>query len=151
MIHKISTIENMGLFKQFNWNNTVKDHSGNVISFKKMNIIYGRNYSGKTTLSRIFRAIEKEQMPKNYEESQFVIDSESELLNLEKAIEKRIPVRVYNRDFIQDNLKFVIDDSQDIESFAILGDSNIRIEEALEANSCSLLRYFPIPSRASFI
>ena len=32
----------------------VRDDGNNVAEFKKINILYGRNYSGKTTLSRIY-------------------------------------------------------------------------------------------------
>ncbi|MEB3733722.1 AAA family ATPase [Halopseudomonas pachastrellae] len=37
----------------------------NIAEFKKINILYGRNYSGKTTLSRIFRALEPVRSPIN--------------------------------------------------------------------------------------
>ena len=48
MIKKIN-INNLGLFKSFNWD-SIRDKGNSVIDLKKENIIYGRNYSGKTTL-----------------------------------------------------------------------------------------------------
>jgi wobble nucleotide-excising tRNase len=54
MIKKID-INKFGLFNAYSWDSAI----GRNISFKRLNIIYGRNYSGKTTLSRIFRCIEK--------------------------------------------------------------------------------------------
>lgn len=59
MIKKIN-IGNLGLYQNFQWDLSVRDTPGNNIKeFKKENIIYGRNYSGKTTLSRIIRSISR--------------------------------------------------------------------------------------------
>lgn len=66
MIKKIKSINNFAVFQDFNWNSSVKNSNGTVIEFAKLNILYGRNYSGKTTLSRIFRAIETKRLPQNY-------------------------------------------------------------------------------------
>ena len=38
------------------------DASRNGLEFKELNIIYVRNYSGKTTLSRIIRAYETHEV-----------------------------------------------------------------------------------------
>ena len=54
MFKKILNINNMGVFNDFDWDNSVRDKGNNIVEFKKVNILYGRNYSGKTTLSRIF-------------------------------------------------------------------------------------------------
>lgn len=51
MIKKFNKINNLAVFNNYNWDSSVPE-------FAKINIIYGRNYSGKTTLSRILRAIE---------------------------------------------------------------------------------------------
>ena len=62
MFTKIKKIDNYAVFNNFDWNATVRDKGNNVAEFKDINIIYGRNYSGKTTLSRIFRSLEKGQL-----------------------------------------------------------------------------------------
>jgi wobble nucleotide-excising tRNase len=49
MIGKILEIKNLGVFKDFKWNRNPK-----LQEFKEKNIIYGSNYSGKPTISRIF-------------------------------------------------------------------------------------------------
>ena len=64
MIKKIN-INNLGLFKSFNWD-SIRDHGNNVVNLKRENIIYGRNYSGKTTLSRIIRALETKEISSKY-------------------------------------------------------------------------------------
>ena len=67
MIRKIKSISNFAVFDNYNWDSTTTNKNGQPLSFEKINIIYGRNYSGKTTLSRIFRALETGQMPENYD------------------------------------------------------------------------------------
>lgn len=62
MINQID-ISNFGSFSDFTWRKSVKDRGNNVQSFKRLNVLYGRNYSGKTTLSRIFRALETKHLP----------------------------------------------------------------------------------------
>ena len=51
MIKRINKIKNFGVFKDFQWDSSTPD-------FNKHNLIYGWNYSGKTTISRIFRCFE---------------------------------------------------------------------------------------------
>ncbi|MFT6213508.1 MAG: wobble nucleotide-excising tRNase, partial [Alphaproteobacteria bacterium] len=58
-VKTIKEIKNFGTYKDFNWNKSqIKELAG-------INIFYGRNYSGKTTLSRIFRAFELGKTPLN--------------------------------------------------------------------------------------
>jgi wobble nucleotide-excising tRNase len=129
MITKITSIENLAVFRQFNWDKSVLDSKGKIEEFKDINILYGRNYAGKTTLSRIFRALENRRLSDKFQNPNFCLtfkDSSqirySELENHDKNI------RVFNEDFIRDNLKFIINPDDHIESFAILGDNNNDIE-----------------------
>ena len=52
-------IKKFGLFKDFRWPN-------DLMEFERVNVIYGRNYSGKTTLSRIFDCIAQGTIHKDY-------------------------------------------------------------------------------------
>lgn len=72
MIEQID-IPNFGSFSGLEWKTAVRDNGNNVLSFQLLNILYGRNYSGKTTLSRIFRALETRKLPPNYIESYFLL------------------------------------------------------------------------------
>ncbi|MDR3114186.1 MAG: AAA family ATPase, partial [Treponema sp.] len=58
MIKKISTINRLAVFDNFKWDKSVLYPNLKPVSFSEINILYGRNYSGKTTLSRILRAFE---------------------------------------------------------------------------------------------
>ena len=128
MIKKIN-IENMGSFKNFKWDSSVRDKGGSIVVLKPVNIFYGRNYSGKTTLSRILRAVETKAVPAKYSDARFSLWlSETEEISQDSLTTYDKSVRVFNRDFVKDNLSFVYDDDGDIEPFAIMGQENAQIE-----------------------
>ena len=67
MIKKIKYIKNIAVFNDFDWDSEVVDGDANALEFKRTNIIYGRNYSGKTVLSRVLRAMETGVISDKYE------------------------------------------------------------------------------------
>ncbi|MER2514343.1 MAG: AAA family ATPase, partial [Nitrosomonas ureae] len=125
-------ITNFGSFKNFTWKKSIKNHGGNVLIFKRMNIIYGRNYSGKTTLSRIFRSLQTGRTPINYSTPSFTISGDKGEVNQSGISAHGYDVRVYNRDFVNDNLSFLVNqDGGEIKTFAIVGEKNKEIEDAI--------------------
>ncbi len=132
MFTKIKKIDNYAVFNNFDWNATVRDKGNNVSEFKEINIIYGRNYSGKTTLSRIFRSLEKGKLNKKYPNATFDFEHTGgdRMCNLDVA-NCSYDIRVYNRDYISENLKLLIDEEGAIRPFAILGESNVEIENEI--------------------
>lgn len=95
-IKKINTIKNLGVFKDFSWDSNIND-------FEKDNLIYGWNYSGKTTLSRLFRILEKK---KNYTDM-ISLEFELELENGSKITKQDIEshnldVRVFNKEYVEE-------------------------------------------------
>ena len=132
-IKKIDSIKNMAVFHDFEWEESVKDKADQVVFLGTINILYGRNYSGKTTLSRILRAMETREISENFENPSFNVVfgdgtqiTEKDLMNHDKEI------RVFNQDFIRDNLHFISNPDDNIEPFAILGDLNNKIEREIE-------------------
>ncbi len=124
----------MAVFQDFQWKSSVQD-----AEFKKINILYGRNYSGKTTLSRIFRAFETGEISKEYESSEFKLNLEnSDDLTQDSLKTHNQLIRVFNKDFVKENLQFIIDDTQSIKSFAILGEDNTRIKNDIEKHEAEL-------------
>ncbi len=116
----------------FDWDNSVRDKGNNISEFKKVNIIYGRNYSGKTTLSRIFRSFEKGELHERYPNSKFELKhTGTQLLNQANLQNHNYTIRVYNKDFIADNLKCLINPEESIEAFAIIGEENVDIEKKI--------------------
>jgi len=131
MFKKID-IPNFGLFVDYNWNDNIgKDMSCDI--FKKINIIYGRNYSGKTTLSRIFRWIEEGKINEKYTDSKFTITDGNGISITENNISYSKKIRVYNTDFIKSHLSWLHDNENgEILPFALLGSQNIEATKKIE-------------------
>jgi wobble nucleotide-excising tRNase len=139
VIHQID-IAHFGSFDGFQWNGSIRDTPGNnVQSFKKLNIIYGRNYSGKTTLSRVFRSLEKGEIPWRYEGASFVVRGEQGELSDQQLTGHAYDIRVYNRDFVAENLSFLTDQrGGNIQTFAIVGSENNALAERIAVLSTNL-------------
>ncbi|SHF22084.1 Wobble nucleotide-excising tRNase [Thermoanaerobacter uzonensis DSM 18761] len=124
MIKRIKLIKNFGLFKDFRW-------SENISEFKKYNLIYGWNYSGKTTLARVFRNFEVQALPFDFNGSEFVlIDENGNEIDQNTLSSPPYHFRVFNVDFIKENLYW---DSQEANPLFVLGEKDIRLEKKLEA------------------
>lgn len=125
-IKKFSKIDNLAVFSGYSWD-------ANVPEFSKINILYGRNYSGKTTLSRILRAIETQGLPEKYENPSFdlVLDDGSTASSSTLAT-CGLDIRVFNEDFVRANLRFLIDPDGEIEPFAILGSDNAKTQREID-------------------
>ena len=131
-------IGKFGSFSDFTWNSSVS-LKGNAKEFLRLNIIYGRNYSGKTTLSRIFRCFETKKLPENYDHPSFTITTDSSSFNVASIYTANENIRVYNKDFIKNNLSFLEDHSEgDIKTFAIIGGDNQQIEEKIRIQEVKL-------------
>lgn len=133
MITKFKSINNLAVFQNFDWNATIRDNGNNVVLFKPINIFYGRNYSGKTTLSRIVRALETGNLSDKYENPQFEVSITDNVdctpNNLTTHGKK---FRVFNEDFVKENLRFIVNPDESIAPFAIIG-GNATIEAEIQA------------------
>lgn len=100
MITKILTIEKFGVFNDFNWN---RDSS--LQDFKEKNIIYGWNYSGKTTLSRIFCSLRDKTIHTDYPEAKFKLRLEnSQDFDSENLDSYDKTVFIFNKEYIDSKL-----------------------------------------------
>ena len=126
-IKKFAEIKNMAVFKDFKWDDDINE-------FKDVNIIYGANYSGKTTLSRILRGFETKIISDKYKDFSFAIETDGGVLNENnyKEDQNGLFIRVFNEDFIRDNLSFFYDENGTVNSFAILGKENKKILEEIK-------------------
>ena len=125
MITRINKIKDFGVFKNF-YGNTLPE-------FKSFNLIYGWNYSGKTTLSRVFRCLEKGIIHDDYKQAIFELENQSTKYNNTFTI--RPNIRVFNSDFIKENLKW---DSENIEPIFLLGAENIELQKELKQKETTL-------------
>ncbi len=100
MIQRIDSLKNFGLFRNF-----TGDSSSGVPAFKKYNLLYGWNYSGKTTFSRVFQALEKKALPQDYTEARFRITLDDGTKLNSSDLSSPSTVRVFNRDFVNANFQ----------------------------------------------
>lgn len=125
-------IERFGSFDSFEWRPAIRDRGNNVENFKRLNILFGRNYSGKTTLSRVFRSIQEGTLPWNHEGAAFTVRGTGADIGPKNLVGHNYAIRVYNRDFVAENLSVLNDHrSGGIKTFAIVGSDNNRIIDEL--------------------
>jgi wobble nucleotide-excising tRNase len=99
MIKKISKIKNFGVFKDFTWDSSINE-------FDNINLIYGWNYSGKTTLSRIFRSFELADRHEDFSGGQYELVDEFGNKHDERDLTTLLNFRVFNSDFVKKSLKW---------------------------------------------
>jgi wobble nucleotide-excising tRNase len=122
MITKISKIKDFGLFQNYS-------SDSNLAPFKRINLIYGWNGSGKSTISRIFRCFELKQIHQDYPNASFEITDESgNIYNNSFKTEPPV-IKVFNTDFISDNLKL---SQSKTEPIIYLSEEKIAEKEELE-------------------
>ena len=131
MIKKFD-IKNLGVFKDFEWNKNFVGDNGKIETLQNVNILFGRNYSGKTTLSRIFRALELKCGLEKYESGSFKLElSDGNTIDKKSIASFTIPVRVFNEDFVKNNLLFIGNPEEGVTPFAVLGE-NAQIESEIQ-------------------
>lgn len=133
MIEKIKSIKKIAVFNDFDWDKSVLDKNGAALAFKKINVLYGRNYSGKTTLSRIIRALENGKISDKYDPGKsfdVIVDGSS--VTQDNPTNHHKTIRVFNEDFVRDNLSFPYNDDGNILSFAVLGEDNNTIQNQID-------------------
>ena len=123
MIKKIDYINDLGIFKKFLWD-------ANIEEFKDKNIIYAWNYSGKTTLSRLFSSLKNKQLHCDFPNSSFKI--QHEIGNVDNNNMDTFPyqIEVFNYDYIRDNLRWGNDENINAITFEV-GD-NAKISQQIE-------------------
>jgi len=129
MIRKIQLIKQFGVFKDYKW-----DTTDGIKDFKEKNVIYGWNYSGKTTISRIFSSLRDKQLHEKYKNGEFkiVYDDDKKELTQTDLTTFGYGVQVFNSEFIKQNLKWDTNESLDAISFDV--GQNVGIREEIEKN-----------------
>jgi wobble nucleotide-excising tRNase len=117
---RISNIRNFGVFNNFT--------GGSLPEFAPFNLIYGWNYSGKTTLSRVFRCVEEDALHPDYPDARFEL-LHSDGTSNDNTFTTPCNVRVFNEDFRKAHLRW--DDADDFNPILLLGAENIARRETL--------------------
>lgn len=119
-IERISKI-NHRIFRGFVWPNDLPD-------FKEKNLFYGWNGTGKSTLSNLFRSIEK-HISISEGEVEFVISGNKVNATALSTIQGLPQVRVFNKDFTADN---VFTSHGAVTPIFFLGEENIEKQKQVE-------------------
>ena len=120
MVTKVTNIREYGLFKNFRWRDDLNE-------LKRFNLIYGWNYSGKTTLSRVFRSVETRSIHVDFNNGEFeLVDDSGRKLTQHNLDESRFNIRVFNTDYVEENLHW---DSQEAEPVFYVGKEDIELQK----------------------
>ena len=125
MIRKIQSIKSFGVFSNFQW-------ASNLPIFNKYNLIYGWNYSGKTTLSRVFRCFEKKQLHPDFLDGEIKLETDDSSTYEPSNVRDKIAIQVFNSDFINENLSFIDGTTNPI---LILGKEEIEKQKTLDGKT----------------
>jgi len=125
MINKIDIIKDCGIFKDFNWSSIV-----GIEEFKEKNIIYGWNYSGKTTLSRIFSSLRDKVIHDSFANGLFKITCDNKSFDNSNLSTFPYEVFVFNAEYAKENLRWEFDENINAIFFEV-GD-NAKISSEIE-------------------
>jgi wobble nucleotide-excising tRNase len=103
MIEQITRIKGLGVFKDYRPTPTMQ-------AFGVKNVVYGWNYSGKTTLSRILAMLERRRPEPGLPSFEFAMrTSGGGVVDHTNYQATTLQVRVFNADFVAANLNFAGD------------------------------------------
>ncbi|MDR6936007.1 AAA family ATPase [Luteibacter sp. 3190] len=123
VIRSIQRLRGFGVFDDFRKTNDIPE-------FAAKNIIYGWNYSGKTTLSRLFASLGSGVPYADCPGAPFEVRMEGGISVTETTLSPpKVTVEVFNTDFVSTNLSW---SGEDFESILLLGDESIEAQERIE-------------------
>jgi len=93
LIRCISRLHNCGIFRIFDWPHDLPE-------LGRFNLIYGWNGTGKTTLSRVLRHLEKRTTP----QGEVKLKLSNGEFEGKQFPDLNLPIRVFNRDFVNESV-----------------------------------------------
>ncbi|GHT34536.1 hypothetical protein AGMMS49574_22150 [Bacteroidia bacterium] len=124
MIKRIEHINSLGIFDNFSWSAIP-----NIEEFREKNIIYAWNYSGKTTLSRLFSSLKERQLHCDFPNASFQVHYDTGRTDVSNIHNFPYQVEVFNSDYIKDNLRWGNDENINAIAFEV-GD-NAKISQQI--------------------
>lgn len=118
-ITRISRLRDCGILRDFAW-------PADLLDFGRYNLIYGWNGTGKTTLSRILRCLEKRTAPSG----QVTISLNGRDVRGDDFPTAMVPVRVFNREFMAENVFPV--GGGDLAPILVLGAESVQKQREVE-------------------
>ncbi|WP_175699230.1 AAA family ATPase [Burkholderia ambifaria] len=99
MLKSIEKIKGLGVYQSYSKPAGTQD-------FGIKNLIYGWNYSGKTTLSRLFAQLETKTANPDLSGCEFTLETADDSITEKNFTRCNLSVRVFNSDFVRANLHF---------------------------------------------
>ncbi|MDD5427553.1 MAG: AAA family ATPase, partial [candidate division Zixibacteria bacterium] len=124
-IIRIARLHHPGTLRNFTWPTDLPD-------FGRFNLIYGWNGTGKTTISRLFRALETRMAPANCE---VVLSINGTDVRGTEFGQATVPVRVFNKDFVSQS---VFPTAGEVAPIFVLGEENVEKQKQVERLKKSL-------------
>lgn len=128
ILKHVKSIEGFGIFSDYS-------HYAGLPDFARYNLIYGWNGTGKTTLSRLLRCFEKEEIYADFATGKFSLERPD--AGMAALTHKTLDglsgrLKVFNRDFIEENLDLDIKRGGKAKPVAHVGKANIEKSEQLK-------------------
>jgi wobble nucleotide-excising tRNase len=123
-LKSLESLTGFGLFRNFTWD------AAQIDDFNQFNVVYGWNYSGKTTLSRAFQCLEDGSLHGDFTGGAFRFSKGDGTTVNSTFVGPRPTVRVFNRHFVQRNFR----DGSDMTGanvIAVLGEANQALKDRL--------------------
>ena len=127
LIKSIKEIKQFGVYKEFKWNDSIP-------IFKRFNLIYGWNGTGKTTISRIFSSIEHKEVYEDYacDDGEFNLELDDKTkIKSKKLNESTLSIKVFNADFVKENI-FFDDENKSCNPIIYISEEEIKAKKELE-------------------
>lgn len=96
MITQINKLKRFGIYQNYTW--------GAIDDFKKKNLVYGWNYSGKTTLSKLFQVLEFKDKNRCFSGAEIEItvnEGTTKIYNQDTLNTFPFSVKVFNSEYIK--------------------------------------------------
>ena len=120
LIRQISRLRDCGVFRDFTW-------PPDLPEFGRYNLIYGWNWTGKTTLSRVLRSLE---LHKELTSGEAIIRIDDTEVRSENFPQSTVQIRVFNRDFISESVFPV--GGGDLPPIFVIGKENVEKQKEVE-------------------
>ena len=141
MIKKILKIKNFGSFINF-------EADSGLNEFKKYNLLFGLNGTGKTTLSNFFRCLNDGNIPtKDLDSNSFkedfdvLLDNDQHITEFQENIYCNY-IKIFNRDFVNNNLTLDNNNAQTNALTYTIGETAREIKDKITEQDKKLKEYY---------
>lgn len=138
-ITRLQRAKDYRIFRDFTW------PANGLPDFARFNVVYGWNGAGKTSLSNIFRHVQK-RTPLSEGQVEIVVD-QTRVLGAEFATAALPAVRTFNRDTVDRNIFET--PGQQFPPVFFLGEDSVEKQKRIEALKTELSSYVEAESRAN--